>query len=75
MDLQDALYFAVIGDHDDIGFLAHSNLVPNRVDAFVLLVCVESKVVISSIGQSVTVICIQNTLSVFLESKIHVVGG
>lgn len=65
MDLQNTLYLAVIGDHNDIGFLPHSNLVANRVDAFVLLVRVESKVVISSVGQSVAVICIPNNLSIF----------
>lgn len=61
MNLQDALYLAVIRDHDNIGFLSHSNLVANRVDAFVLLVCVQSKIVITSIGQSVAVIFIPSS--------------
>lgn len=66
MDFQNPLYLAIIRNHDDVGFLPDTDLVANGIDAFTLLVRVESEVVVSSVGQSVAVILIPSSLSVFL---------
>lgn len=66
MDFQNPLYLAIIRNHDDVGFLPDTDLVANGIDAFILLVRVESEVVVSSVGQSVAVILIPSSLSVFL---------
>ena len=56
MNFQDALRSLVVCDHDDIRFLADSDLVSDRVDAFVLLVGVEREVIKSAVGESVAII-------------------
>ena len=42
-------------DHD-IRFFPNANLITDRVDAFVLLVCVESQVIVTTVGEPVPVI-------------------
>ena len=56
VDLQDALRSLVVGDHDNIGFFADTDLVADGVDAFLLLVGVEGEVIETSIGEAITVI-------------------
>ena len=56
MDFQNALLFLVVRNHNNIGLLPNPDLVSDRVDAFVLLVCIKSEVVEPSVGESVAVI-------------------
>lgn len=56
VNLQNTLRPLVVRNNDDIRFLSHANLVADRVDAFLLLVSVECKIIETAVGESVTVI-------------------
>lgn len=56
MNLQDTLGATAMRDDDNVRFLAHADLVPDGVDAFLFLVGVEGQVVESTVGESVAVI-------------------
>lgn len=56
MDFQNALFFLIVRNHNNVRFLPNTNLIADGVDAFVLLVCIEGEVVESSVGESVSVI-------------------
>ena len=56
MDFQNALFFLIVRNHNNVRFLPNTNLIADGVDAFVLLVCIEGEVVETSVGESVPVI-------------------
>ena len=56
MDFQNALFFLIVRNHDNIRLLSNTDLIADGVDALVLLVCIEGEVVESSVGESVSVI-------------------
>ena len=56
MDFQNALFFLIVRNYDNIRLLSNTDLIADGVDAFVLLVCIEGEIVESSVGESVSVI-------------------
>ena len=56
MDLEHELFTGLVGDDEDVGFLADADLVADRVDGRVLLMGVQRQVVEAAVGEAVAVI-------------------